>query len=181
VVLSFWKKAKDWKKSEIAFHPVTDEHYGLLGKWFKAPHVVEWWLGTDGFDEMKTNIKSQAIEAYILVVDGQKVGYIQTYHAKSVGGGWWPDEKEGTWGIDQFIGEKKFLGRKLGRVFVRKFVEKLFAEKNARKVITDPAPNNKRAIKAYYLAGFSRGRVTQTPDGPALVMELIRGPHSGAT
>ena len=38
------------------------------------------------------------------------------------------------------------------------------------RLVIDPDPANARAIRAYEKAGFRRGRVVDTPDGPALLM-----------
>jgi aminoglycoside 6'-N-acetyltransferase len=37
-------------------------------------------------------------------------------------------------------------------------------------VVIDPDPANARAIRAYEKAGFSKDRVVDTPDGPAMLM-----------
>jgi aminoglycoside 6'-N-acetyltransferase len=42
------------------------------------------------------------------------------------------------------------------------------------RVVTDPDPDNARAVRAYTKAGFQRERVIDTPDGPALMM--VRNP-----
>jgi aminoglycoside 6'-N-acetyltransferase len=41
-------------------------------------------------------------------------------------------------------------------------------------VVTDPDPENGRAVRAYAKAGFQRDRLVDTPDGPALLM--VRNP-----
>jgi aminoglycoside 6'-N-acetyltransferase len=38
-------------------------------------------------------------------------------------------------------------------------------------VLTDPSPDNKRAIKAYEKAGFCKERPVDTPNGAALLMD----------
>jgi len=40
-------------------------------------------------------------------------------------------------------------------------------------MITDPDPDNTRAIRAYEKAGFRRDRLADTPDGPVLLMVRI--------
>lgn len=53
--------------------------------------------------------------------------------------------------------------------FIRTFTERLLA-KGTPRVVIDPDPGNKRAIRAYEKAGFVRDHVVDTPDGPALLM-----------
>jgi aminoglycoside 6'-N-acetyltransferase len=47
-------------------------------------------------------------------------------------------------------------------------------ESGAPRIVTDPDPANKRAIRAYEKAGFKTERLVDTPDGPALLM--VRNP-----
>ena len=99
------------------------------------------------------------------------IGFIQTYQACKVGDGWWKGESEGTWGIDQFIGEKDFLGKGLGSKFISQFTNDLLTKDKVDRIITDPSPNNHRAIRSYEKAGFLRLEEIETPDGAALLME----------
>jgi aminoglycoside 6'-N-acetyltransferase len=47
-------------------------------------------------------------------------------------------------------------------------------QKGAPRVMTDPDPDNARAVRAYAKAGFQHDRMVETPDGPALLM--VRNP-----
>ena len=78
-------------------------------------------------------------------------------------------QPEGARGLDQFIGEADMLGRGHGSAFIRAFADRLLASGTPR-VVIDPDPANKRAIRAYEKAGFRRERMVDTPDGPALLM-----------
>ncbi len=42
------------------------------------------------------------------------------------------------------------------------------------RIVTDPDPDNARAVRAYDKAGFRSEHVVDTPDGPALLM--VRNP-----
>jgi aminoglycoside 6'-N-acetyltransferase len=75
----------------------------------------------------------------------------------------------GTRGIDQFIGVSEMIGRGHGSNFIRQFVDGLLASGIPR-VVTDPSPENGRAIRAYAKAGFQSERVVDTSDGQALLM-----------
>jgi aminoglycoside 6'-N-acetyltransferase len=65
------------------------------------------------------------------------------------------------------------VGHGHGSAFVRAFADQLLAAETPR-VVTDPDPDNARAIRAYEKAGFRRDRLVETPDGTALLM--IRDP-----
>ena len=98
--------------------------------------------------------------------------YLQCYNLGVWDGGFGP-QPEGARGLDQFIGEADMLGRGHGSAFIRAFADRLLASGTPR-VVTDPDPANKRAIRAYEKAGFCRERIVDTPDGPALLM--VRNP-----
>jgi RimJ/RimL family protein N-acetyltransferase len=112
------------------------------------------------------------------VLDGEPIGYLQSYQA--VAGhaeGWWLDvDDPGVHGIDLFLADEARLGRGLGTRVVRAFVAHLFADPAITLVQADPSPDNARAIRCYENAGFRRVREIVTPDGPALLMHCA-SPH----
>ena len=111
------------------------------------------------------------MKPYVALADGSPIGYVQSYTAMGSGGGWWTDEQDpGVRGIDQFLARAEDLGRGLGSLMVRTFVETLFADPAVTRVQTDPSPENHRAVRAYEKAGFRRVNEIDTPDGRALLM-----------
>ena len=60
-----------------------------------------------------------------------------------------------------------------GSGFIRQFTGALL-DSGIPRVVTDPGPDNGRAVRAYAKAGFQSDRVVDTPDGPALLM--VRNP-----
>ncbi len=61
------------------------------------------------------------------------------------------------------------IGRGHGSAFIRAFVDDRLAQ-GAPRIVTDPDPENPRAIRAYEKAGFEKVRLVDTPDGIALLM-----------
>lgn len=117
------------------------------------------------------SISSKYVFPFIVLADGKPVGFIQSYRADLVGGGWWVNEEPGTWGVDQFIGEDQLIGQGYGSMFLREFTDQLLIRSDVKRVISDPDPKNLRAIRCYEKAGFKMLGEVQTPDGPALLME----------
>ena len=72
--------------------------------------------------------------------------------------------------IDQFLADGSRLNQGIGTAMVRAFVDRLLAVPTTTRVQTDPSPTNKRAIRCYEKAGFTRSREVDTPDGRALLM-----------
>ena len=84
------------------------------------------------------------------------------------------DEEKGTFCIDLFIGEEKYLNKGYGSQIVRTFVEKIFSEFNAQKILVDPAYSNKRAIRCYEKAGFEFIKIANDGITDCYVMMLVK-------
>ena len=56
-----------------------------------------------------------------------------------------------------------------GSAFIRVFVDDLL-NNGVPRAVTDPDPDNARAIRAYEKAGFQKQRLVDTCDGPAVLM-----------
>jgi aminoglycoside 6'-N-acetyltransferase len=152
------------------FRPMTAADLPLVKRWLAEPHVVQWWGDThQQFELVSGDLEVEAMDQFIVAINDRPFGYIQCYNPVV-----WPDNglgehPGGTRGIDQFIGEPDMVGRGHGSSFIRAFIERILAD-GAPRVITDPDPDNARAIRAYEKAGFSRDRLVDTPDGTALLM-----------
>jgi len=175
------------------FRPVTRADAPMLHDWLCRPHVAEWWTPTPTLAMIEEEIDERLdpaspVKSYIALLDGEPVGYIQSYIAMGSGGGWWPDERDpGVRGIDQYLANVGQLGRGIGTAMVRAFVEGLFADPAVTRIQTDPSPANGRAIRCYEKAGFEAKGEIVTPDGAALLMvrerrtgEVSGGSRAGA-
>jgi hypothetical protein len=66
-------------------------------------------------------------------MDGEPIGFIQSYVVMGCGGGWWANETDpGARGSDQFLAEADQLGQGLGRAMIRAFVGRLLADPSSR-------------------------------------------------
>jgi len=161
----------------FVFVPLEERHLALLAEWLTRPQVAVWWGDAETIDALRAYYieNTDATRAYIAMLDGVPVGFMQCYVVMGSGGGWWEDETDsGARGIDQFLADADRLGQGLGRAMVRAFVEQLFVDPSVTVVQTDPHPSNLRAIRCYEAAGFVRVGIVQTPDGDALLMRCVR-------
>lgn len=113
----------------IEFLPLQEIYIPLLRKWLKEPHVAEFWQETDDEHEFRQKflgkLQERGVSPFMIAIDSKPIGYIQCYQANQVGGGWWPEATDGTFGIDQFIGDPTMIGRGLGTKAIKQFVEDL--------------------------------------------------------
>jgi aminoglycoside 6'-N-acetyltransferase len=157
------------------FRPLAEHDLPIIWRWLRTEHVAEWWPDAPGsLENIARHIGEPEIDPYVVEFDGRPIGYIQCYDAHA---GWTLegacDQPVGTCGIDQFIGEADMVGRGHGPRFISAFCDKLF-DAAAPRTITDPAPTNIRAVRAYAKAGFRALRETRGPDGQVLLMAKDR-------
>lgn len=162
----------------FSFKSMQESDFDLLCKWLDKPHVKEWW--TDGLthEEIKSKYKERigdtTVLSFIINFHEKPIGFIQYYYANKVGEGWWPNETEGTVGIDQYIGEENYINQGYGTKLIRAFIHQLFSNPAIKKIIVDVDPNNHRAIRCYEKSGFKFVKELNTPDGMAYLMEQYR-------
>lgn len=156
--------------STYRFATMTAADLPLVRGWLAMPHVSEWWGEPETqFALVRGDLDEPAMDQFIVSYDEKPFAYLQSYNPQA-----WPEgglgaHPAGTRGIDQLIGEAEMISRGHGSAFIRSFVDGLLKQGTPR-VVTDPDPENMRAIRAYEKAGFRRERKVSTPDGPALLM-----------
>ena len=155
--------------SRYVFQAMTAADLPLVLHWLKQPHVREWWGDTHAqFELVSGDLGVETMDQFIVAIDNRPFGYIQCYDLSDWDSGF-GDHPAGTRGIDQFIGEPDLVDRGHGSAFIRAFVDDKLAQ-GAPRMVTDPDPDNARAIRAYEKAGFEKVRLVDTPDGIALLM-----------
>ena len=165
---------------DCLFRRLVESDLALLAEWLARPHVLEWWRPYPSLEAVREHylprIRGESVVTpYLALLEGEPVGYLQSYVAADVGGHWWPGVQDrGAWGIDQFLADGARLGQGLGTSMVRAFVDLLFDDPGVREVRVDPAVDNLRAIRCYEKAGFRALGPVTTPDGPSLLMVVAR-------
>lgn len=170
----------------IAFKLLEEEDLGVLHKWLNKPHVREWY----GYEHDYANY-SAVVErylhktkpgcltaSYIIYIDDNSVGYIQTYLIKD-----YPDynkyvkAEDHVAGLDVFIGEEDYLHKGYSSEVMKKFIDThVFSDNKVKSIIIGPEPKNAAAIKAYSKVGFEYIKTIKVPDEkePEYLMLLDR-------
>ena len=152
------------------FRPVTKADLPTIKTWLAQPHVAEWWNHPeDEIASIEEHINSISVEPLIIELNGKPIGYLQSYDPHMEDDHPYQDQPFGTLGIDLSIGVPDLVGKGHGSAIIRQFVDELF-EEGVPRVIIDPNPANKRAIRAYEKAGFVAFDTRTSIYGPALMM-----------
>ena len=158
---------------DYTFHPISSGDLSLIRTWLETPEVVRWWgQPAEQYALVSGDRDHPDMDQFIVAIDNHPFGYIQCYALSTWNQNFGPQPPR-TRGIDLFIGEPDMIGRGHGSSFIRQFADILLTSGIPR-VVTDPDPDNGRAVRAYAKAGFQSDRVVDTPDGPALLM--VRNP-----
>jgi aminoglycoside 6'-N-acetyltransferase-1b len=154
----------------VTLRLMTEHDLAMLYEWLNRSHIVEWWGGEEARPTLAdvqeqylpSVLAQESVTPYIAMLNGEPIGYAQSYVALGSGDGWWEEETDpGVRGIDQLLANASQLGKGLGTKLVRALVELLFNVPEVTKIQTDPSPSNLRAIRCYEKAGFERqGTVT---------------------
>jgi aminoglycoside 6'-N-acetyltransferase len=152
-----------------AFQPMTSGHLPMIRRWLETPEVVRWWGDPlEQYALVSGDLDHPDMDQFIVAMGDRPFGYIQCYSLSTWNQGFGP-QPEAARGIDQFIGEPDMIGHGHGSDFIRQFADRLLAQ-GVPRIVTDPDPDNARAVRAYARAGFERDRIVETPDGPVLLM-----------
>lgn len=165
---------------KITFTRLSESHFPQLLQWLEAPHVKMWWdqdvvytidLVREKFGKythtlpLSANSKNK-VYAYIIYLDDQMIGYIQTYNARD-----FSHENKidlsaisgSICGIDLFIGNPKFLYKKLGGQIINEFYEQILA-RHFDWCLVDPVKENTAAIKAFEKIEFEKLPIQNNQD-----------------
>ena len=161
----------------FTFERFEENHLFLLRQWLNAEHIKDFWQESDDDEKLKIKfldeLPRQGVLPFVIAKDHKPIGYIQYYDATKVGGGWWEEEPNGTFGIDLMIGSSEHHGRGFGPTIIKEFVGFVRQrEPSLRSITIDPEPKNHRAIRAFEKAGFVKESEIETPDGTALLMRM---------
>ena len=154
----------------------------MLYEWLNRSHIVEWWGGEEARPTLAdvqeqylpSVLAQESVTPYIAMLNGEPIGYAQSYVALGSGDGWWEEETDpGVRGIDQSLA----MHHNWAKAWEPSWFEHWLSCCSMIRVHQDPngpSPSNLRAIRCYEKAGFERQGTVTTPDGPAVYMVQTR-------
>jgi aminoglycoside 6'-N-acetyltransferase len=155
--------------SAYIFRPMTAADLPRVRRWLALPHVLEWWGDPEQqYALISGDLSQPDMHQFIFSIGDSPFGYLQCYELGAWNTGFGP-QPLGARGLDLFIGEPDNVGRGHGSALIRGFIEDLL-QRGVPRMVTDPDPDNARAIHAYQKAGFEKRGLIETPDGRALLM-----------
>jgi RimJ/RimL family protein N-acetyltransferase len=170
----------------VEFRALAEDDLPQLFMWLRKPHVSKWYgAAPDTFAEVAAKYgprtqEGNMVRAFIVAVDGRDVGYIQAYaiedfpqYAADIGA------ERGVEGVDIFLGEAGVVGRGIGSLAIRRFVDEVvFRGDGALACVADPTDGNLASIRAFEKAGFRRWKAAR-PEGGERRCVMRRENHGG--
>lgn len=170
---------------QVAFQRLSEDDIALVHRWLQSPVLIDIWTHGESWSRERVAEKygprirgEEPTEPFLILADGEPVGYIQWYLWRS-----YPEysvhlglEEEAA-SLDLFIGEEAYRGAGRGPQILREFLrEVIFARSEAVSCVITPEARNERALRAYEKAGFRRWKVMLHPDepGPICLMRIER-------
>ncbi|QJN46975.1 GNAT family N-acetyltransferase (plasmid) [Klebsiella pneumoniae] len=101
---------------------MTEHDLAMLYEWLNRSHIVEWWGGEEARPTLAdvqeqylpSVLAQESVTPYIAMLNGEPIGYAQSYVALGSGDGWWEEETDpGVRGIDQSLANASQLGKDL--------------------------------------------------------------------
>jgi aminoglycoside 6'-N-acetyltransferase len=157
-------------RRRYTFRAVIEADLPMIAAWLAEPHVAEWWDDPEAeVAAIRDHMDSISVEPLIIELDGEPIGYLQSYDPHLEDDHPYADQPFGTLGVDLSIGKAELIGIGHGSAILRQFSDELFAE-GVPRVVIDPDPANTRAIRAYAKAGFRPLGERDTIYGHVLLM-----------
>ena len=137
--------------------------------------MAQWWgVPADELQKIEQALRLPDIDLYRVDHHGRPIAFLQCHRVTADSPPALHDQPPGTSGIDLFIGEADCLSKGIGPALIRAFLARLFATGDTSRVIIDPDPANRRAIRAYEKAGFHYLRTLDLGWGPSYLMAIDR-------
>jgi len=158
---------------KLRFEFLEPKHFPDVLKFFNEPHVqaffsLRTWTMEDiqnKYAERVLENNKSSIRSWMVYLDQTPIGFIQDYPVKAHP---WPDQDFTTdfidraCGLDFLMGEKTFLGKKIGTLVFKQFCEDHL--KNYEFLVVDPDIKNQTGINFFSALGFEKNKIIRSRD-----------------
>ena len=101
---------------------MTEHDLAMLYEWLNRSHIVEWWGGEEARPTLAdvqeqylpSVLAQESVTPYIAMLNGEPIGYAQSYVALGSGDGWWEEETDPGTRNRPVTGECITTGQRLG-------------------------------------------------------------------
>ncbi len=159
--------------AEYSFIPITRDDLPMFRAWLAKPHIKGWW-GTGGTEArlVEEDLDKDRVDMRLACCNGTPFAYIQDYNAHAFVAPQYADQPPDARAIDTFLGDPAFLGKGHGAGYIAARLHELRSHHPV--ILTDPDPQNTRAIAAYRRAGFRALDIRPCEDGDPV--QIMRHP-----
>lgn len=169
----------------ITFRPITVDDVPLMHIWFNEIHVQKFyslrnWSEREVLDNLLPSIEhKKPLFGFIILFELRPIGYLQYYKLKDFP---WPEQDFETAiadeasGLDLFIGNPSFIGKRLGSKIINQFLETMIWPR-FQFCVVDPDENNSASIKLFERCGFNFHKKIQSKDAlerPVTLLLMIK-------
>ena len=151
-------------QDKITFRLLTSKDTDLMYNWLMEEHVHEWFasavnISMDFVKSRFTEI-NDFIKRWVFQINGIDIGYIQNFFYEEDDGISLKyrndiEAKEGSVGIDYFIGDKNYVHKGYGKIILKHFLDEIiFPDPRTKSIIVGPRTKNLASIKILEANGF---------------------------
>ncbi|VCY26491.1 aac(6')-Ib_1_M21682 [Klebsiella pneumoniae] len=106
----------------VTLRLMTEHDLAMLYEWLNRSHIVEWWGGEEARPTLAdvqeqylpSVLAQESVTPYIAMLNGEPIGYAQSYVALGSGDGWWEEETDPSTRNRPVTGECITTGQRLG-------------------------------------------------------------------
>lgn len=154
----------DVKSEHLSIRAMENADIKLVKDWLYKEHIRKWYGDPCEWLEEIYDQKGHFvwITHCIIEYNYEPIGFCQYYDCSKTGSGFsWDNEPKGTFGIDYFIGEERYLGKGLGRCVVKLIGQQVMKNEFAIQLIADPVQENIKSIRVLEKNGYDFSATTK--------------------
>ena len=154
---------REMEKEKVYIRKVKKADTPIIEVWLNKEYIKKWYGKPDEWLEEINNVKGEYnwINHYVVEYKNVLIGFCQYFDCSRTSKGFeWDNESIGTFGIDYFIGEERYLNKGLASIIIQKLKELIITTESPKQIIADPVAENIVSIKLLEKNGFILDELT---------------------